>query len=69
MAVGPTPTEAETAGRTPDRRGPALVGYTETDRDGEETYTVAPAGASETEVVTTWLTVSADAVVDLDEMR
>jgi len=51
-----------------DARPPTLACRVERDDDGAH-YTVFPEGASDDELVTTWLTADEDALVDLDDVR
>jgi hypothetical protein len=67
MAVSPRETEPDRAEAAASES--SLVGYLEPQSDGPDAYTVAPADADDAELVTTWLTVSADVVRDLSEMR
>jgi hypothetical protein len=53
----------------PEAEPEQLTGYLEEEDDGEDMYTVAPEGATGDELMSSWITVPASLVEDLDEMR
>ncbi|MEZ3144019.1 hypothetical protein [Halobaculum sp. MBLA0143] len=69
MAASPRETETDTDRAEAAAAESALVGYLEPRSDGPDAYTVAPADADDADLVTNWLTVSADVLRDLSEMR
>jgi hypothetical protein len=63
------PVHHETSPPDPDSDGPALVGTLVRYDDAPDEYTVHPPDAAEPDLLTTWLTVEREDLVDLDGMR
>lgn len=53
----------------PDPTPPRLSAWIERNADGPDTYTIAPDEAAGIDLMTRWLTVPADIVLDAAEMR
>lgn len=54
---------------TPESKPPRLDAWVESRPDGPDRYTVAAPDATGIDLMSRWLTVSADVVCDLAEMR
>lgn len=68
MATVPAPDDAREPAVS-DSAPPELSAWIERDADGREMYTIAPDDAAGVDLMTRWLTVPAEHVCDLTEMR
>jgi len=67
MATASLPDDVSTPDQ-PESKPPRLDAWVESRPDGPDQYTVAPPDATGIDLMSCWLTVSADIVCDLTEM-